>query len=142
MSTLEVRDFSLLARDFRPGQLRGAQGAQGLQGNQGIPGAPGQTGANGATNVVVRWTRSTPGVPAGSIESAIANCEVGERATGGGWEVGAYPFADVRYAISAPFSLEPQNGLYRRCKPRASEAFRSTATGIRSATNPSNHGGL
>jgi hypothetical protein len=46
----KVRDRSLLAKDFKLGQLpAGPQGPQGPQGGQGPPGPKGDPGANGAT---------------------------------------------------------------------------------------------
>lgn len=97
----DVRDSSLLAKDFRGGELpagaRGAQGpagARGLAGPQGPQGPgcpaadpacrgpqglPGTNGQNGATNLVVR-TGSATANPLFSI----AKCVGAERATGGG----------------------------------------------------------
>src|SRR4051812_11022318 len=65
VTTVQVKNGSLLARDFRSGQLKkgpagaagakGAQGPQGTQGAQGLggpagpPGAPGAKGGDGAT---------------------------------------------------------------------------------------------
>ncbi len=49
---VKVRDHSLLARDFKPGQLpRGPTGAVGATGATGPQGAPGASGAAGATGV-------------------------------------------------------------------------------------------
>jgi hypothetical protein len=51
VTSAKVRDRSLLARDFKPGQLRtgprGATGAAGATGPAGAPGAPGATGPQG-----------------------------------------------------------------------------------------------
>jgi len=50
VSTLKVQDHSLLAADFKKGQLpRGATGAAGPAGPAGPAGAAGQVGATGAT---------------------------------------------------------------------------------------------
>jgi hypothetical protein len=96
----------LVARDFKgrrfprgpagatgaagaPGAAGGA-GAQGAQGPQGPPGPPGSPGAAGATTVTTRSSALVtrpPGGGAGTI-SAIASCEPGETATGGGFSIG------------------------------------------------------
>jgi hypothetical protein len=89
-----VQDGSLLAKDFKPGQL--PQGPKGDKGDQGVP------GAQGATNVVVR--RSSP--PPGAFGHAFAHCNPGERAVGGGVgipEDGASDALTVR--DSKPFPL-------------------------------------
>jgi hypothetical protein len=62
---------------------QGPQGIQGLPGTPGTPGTPGGNGTNGATNVVVRTTGLA--VAASSTNSATANCNGGEKATGGGF---------------------------------------------------------
>jgi hypothetical protein len=66
-----------------PAGPQGAQGPQGPQGPAGANGTNGTNGTNGATNVT---TRSTPlTVNAQTQNSATAQCNPGERATGGGW---------------------------------------------------------
>jgi hypothetical protein len=72
VTTAKVKNRSLLANDFKSGQL--PRGARGPGGPQGAPGAP---GTPGATNVTVR-------VGAGAIGSSTASCSPGERAVGGG----------------------------------------------------------
>jgi hypothetical protein len=48
VGSAEVKDHSLLAKDFKPGQLpAGAQGAQGAPGSQGSQGAKGDRGDKG-----------------------------------------------------------------------------------------------
>jgi hypothetical protein len=90
VSSPEVKNRSLMARDFMSGQLqegprgprglrgpqgeRGTQGARGAQGAQGLPGA---AGAAGATNVAVRLGLDTLGI-------STASCVGEERAVGGG----------------------------------------------------------
>ena len=71
----KVKDRSLLATDFKSGQL--PAGPRGPQGAQGIPGAQGAPGAAGATNVTVR-------VGPEVAETSTAACNSGERAVGGG----------------------------------------------------------
>jgi hypothetical protein len=68
VNTAKVRDGSLLARDFRPGQLpagpRGVAGTQGLPGPAGADGAPGATGAAGPGAVkLLRITSVSDGTP-------------------------------------------------------------------------------
>ena len=47
--TKKVQDGTLLAKDFKPGQLKeGVQGIQGLQGPKGDKGEPGEDGQDGA----------------------------------------------------------------------------------------------
>jgi hypothetical protein len=74
----KVKDRSLLAKDFKAGQLpAGRRGAQGPVGPAGPAGAAGARGPAGATNVTVR---------AGTTQSgfSIASCTGAERAVGGG----------------------------------------------------------
>jgi hypothetical protein len=60
----------------------GVAGAQGVAGNEGKQGPKGELGKSGATNVVVHFGEGTVGN--GSVGEATANCNAGERATGGG----------------------------------------------------------
>jgi hypothetical protein len=77
----KVKDRSLLARDFKRGQLpagpRGLTGPQGLQGIQGIQGPA------GATNVVER--QGTPVTT--SPWFAYASCAANEQLVGGGYDI-------------------------------------------------------
>ncbi len=92
----KVKDRSLLARDFKAGQLpQGAQGPGGLtgppgaQGSAGPKGDPGNTGtagpdgppgpANPTTHV-----SATSDIPANGFGSATATCPTGKKASGGG----------------------------------------------------------
>lgn len=80
----DARDRSLLADDFARGQLpAGPRGSTGPAGPPGRAGAPGEPGQPGATNVVAR---RGPALPVASGESEVHNaqCNPGERATGGG----------------------------------------------------------
>jgi hypothetical protein len=89
----KVKDSSLLAKDFKAGQLpSGPQGPQGLDGAQGPPGPagptgpagpPGRAGTNGATNVTTRESNPKTVAP-GADDLANATCASGEKATGGG----------------------------------------------------------
>ncbi len=63
----------------------GKEGPPGKEGAQGVAGTNGTNGTNGATNVVVRYVEAT--TTTGSDGNAQANCNPGERATGGGVEL-------------------------------------------------------
>ncbi len=94
VSAAKVKDRSLVAKDFKSGQLpRGERGVRGPAGPQGAPGAP---GAAGATNVTVR---SAPG-----LGIATAACLGAERAVGGG---GSALLGIVDEAFPAPQSGTP-----------------------------------
>ena len=73
VTTKQVKDHSLLRRDFAGGQ---------------VPAGPaGPPGSAGATNVTVRF--GTPvAVAPGAQVIAKAECNTGERATGGGFKSG------------------------------------------------------
>jgi hypothetical protein len=93
VTTAKVKNRSLLATDFKSGQLpAGPRGAQGPVGPAGPAGAAGARGPAGATNVTVRSG------PTG-IGSSTANCVGSERAVGGG---GFAPEADAFLWDSSP----------------------------------------
>jgi len=116
VTSAKVKNGSLQSIDFAPGQL--AAGRQGPKGDKGDPGTNGVNGVNGATNVVVR--RGTPvNVTAGAGGNATAQCNPGERATGGGhagggtadvWKVAAsYPTPSTTGATPTGWSVDAQN---------------------------------
>jgi len=74
---VKVKDGSLSAGDFRPGQL--PEGEVGPRGIQGAPGAP------GATDVVVR-AGETGKPKEGEDAGSSARCLSGERVVGGGFD--------------------------------------------------------
>ena len=77
--TIKLRDISTKARNT----LKGQTGPVGVRGVTGLQGAPGANGANGATNVVVR--QGTASSVANGVSGIVtAQCNAGERATGGG----------------------------------------------------------
>ncbi|HEX4669837.1 MAG TPA: hypothetical protein VH275_07700 [Solirubrobacterales bacterium] len=78
----KVKDGSLLAGDFKAGQLPvGERGPQGLQGAAGSPGAP------GATDVVVRYGEEGKPKEEDEIDQSDAQCLPGEAVTGGGFDI-------------------------------------------------------
>jgi hypothetical protein len=81
----KVKDGSLLATDFKVGQLPGGErGPVGERGPQGAPGAP------GATSVVTRY--GYEGKPKeGETGQSFASCPPGETVTGGGFEIFGEP---------------------------------------------------
>lgn len=96
VSSTKVSDHSLLARDFKSGQL--PRGLPGLPGAPGVPGPKGDTGAPGpqgdrglkgdpgasdAKSVVVRSSTMLVRAPGGRALFQV-QCVPGERAVGGG----------------------------------------------------------
>jgi hypothetical protein len=85
-------------------KLKGAKGAAGKSGPQGVPGATGtagpqgKAGAAGASNVIVRTAEEA--TKPGELGGAKAQCNPGERATGGGAAV-------VKGAPESAFYKEP-----------------------------------
>jgi len=80
VTSSKVRNRSLLATDFRAGQLPvGPAGPQGPVGPRGLEGPAGPPGPAGATNVTV--------VESGAELSPVAVCPAGRVATGGGGSV-------------------------------------------------------
>lgn len=93
VTTKQVKDRSLLARDFKRGQIpRGARGPVGPVGAQGIQGVQGAQGPPGPTNLSATQIVSGPDVPvcaAGAVSgcdvaSSAATCPAGQHAVGGG----------------------------------------------------------
>ena len=93
VDSAKIRDGSLVSSDFSAGTLLagpqgpkgdpGSTGAKGDAGAQGTKGEPGANGTNGATNVIVRQG-PLRFINADQSGGSTANCEPGERATGGG----------------------------------------------------------
>jgi hypothetical protein len=104
VTSLKVKDGTLLAGDFKAGQLpagsqgekgdsgpagpkgdsgaEGPAGAQGPKGDKGDAGIPGSPGAPAGANAIIR--RSNHVVDGNTDGWWYANCKPGERATGGG----------------------------------------------------------
>ena len=102
---LKVKNGSLLAADFKAGQLpRGAQGPKGdtgAQGPKGDKGDKGDTGAPGATNVI-RRSAAGPPAGAGGYSNATASCQAGETLVGGGAVYTWVPPAGPTLTTSGP----------------------------------------
>jgi hypothetical protein len=92
VTAAKVRDGSLLARDFKAGELpRGERGAVGERGPQGAP---------GATSVVVRYGNESKIKNAEEGESN-AKCLAGEAVTGGGFDFLEDEPANFEYFVQA-----------------------------------------
>ena len=83
VSTKQVKDYSLLRKDFKRGQLQpGAQGPQGAQGRAGRPGPAGPAGLNAFGRLDFNF--STWANDPGSQDVATVSCDPGMVAVGGG----------------------------------------------------------
>jgi hypothetical protein len=103
----DVADASLLAKDFKAGELpagpAGPAGPQGLQGLQGVQGPA------GATNVVTRRANRTLPPTNGAIAvvyTAVASCEAGEVAVGGGAGTSNFQSAEGFVLASEPLAAD------------------------------------
>lgn len=90
VSSSKVKDGSLRAKDFKasdapkgPKGDTGATGATGATGPQGAKGDTGAAGVSGATSIVMRFGASFS-VSRNGFATGSANCNAGEKATGGG----------------------------------------------------------
>jgi hypothetical protein len=91
-----VLNGSLLAEDFKPGQLpTGAKGDRGDKGDKGDKGEP------GATAVTVRSADQT--VSANNFATGSVSCQSGERATGGGMRATGLLY--TAYAMRSSYAL-------------------------------------
>ncbi len=98
VNSLKVKNGTLMAADFKAGQIPagpqgpkgdpGAPGAKGEQGIQGIQGQKGDKGDAGAPGVSGYQVFSGAGktLSVGSAGSDTAQCPVGKKAVGGGFE--------------------------------------------------------
>ncbi|CAI9414552.1 hypothetical protein [Nocardioides sp. T2.26MG-1] len=82
VTTAKVKDGSLIAGDFAPGEL-----PAGVEGPAGPPGPAGPQGVPGPVDTV-SVIRSTSPVAAGSFDAAIVQCPAGMEAIGGGVDPG------------------------------------------------------
>lgn len=93
VTSRKVKDHSLLATDFAPGQLQaGAQGPQGPQGpagpkgDTGPQGPKGDAGAPGISGYQVVWASSTQS--SATVQEATATCPGGTHVIGSGGQIG------------------------------------------------------
>lgn len=86
VNSKKVQDGSLLAKDFKAGQLpAGAQGPQGPQGTQGEQGPAGPQGAPGISGFQI--VEAAPiNVDPGRTSQQTVNCPAGKKAISGGYE--------------------------------------------------------
>ena len=131
VTSATVRDHTLLAKDFKAGQLAAQQGTPGAAGPQGregpmgptgprgATGATGTTGPSGATNITVRAATAT--VAAGGSGSTEVGCFNGARAISGeGYfddgtvagdyvksQPGTYPFGGGSFVVATDQSTNP-----------------------------------
>ena len=119
VSSSKVKNRSLLANDFKQGQLpRGPQGIQGIQGIQGLQGDRGPTGFVG--NVIVRRVDvplTVGAVGGGPENSAFAKCADGEKIIGGAANVSASPQSEL--LVDRPATDNTGSGGY----PQDGQAF-------------------
>lgn len=87
VTTVQVLDGSLLASDFKAGQLpsggQGAQGPAGPQGPKGDPGAAGAPGVSGIERVIALSANDST-----SPKIVDATCPAGKKVIGGGHQLG------------------------------------------------------
>jgi hypothetical protein len=101
VTSVKVRNFSLLAVDFRRGQLpQGAPGAQGPTGPAGPGGPPGPPGLSGLQPVF-----TTSAIDSSSTRTLTAACPSGKRAIGGGVSIG--PAAVAGVAVTSSYLANP-----------------------------------
>lgn len=117
VTSAKVRDFSLVQRDFRPGQLPagvpGPAGPEGPAGPAGPTGPEGAKGDPGATQVVAR--RAGANTLGQTTPTVNAFCNAGETVVGGGgwfqtgvegdrlvWSRPAMPSGDAPISGQAP----------------------------------------
>ena len=85
--------------------LPGAAGARGAGGPAGETGKEGSPGKNGATNVVARFTEGS--AAKNTYGDVTANCNAGERATGGGPQLWNGENVGTDYLASVPSPTAP-----------------------------------
>ncbi len=111
---LKVKNGTLTATDFRPGQpqsgpqgLKGDPGAQGPKGDPGTQGPKGDNGdpGSGQPNVMVRKTATS--IAPGQDGTASSSCDPGERVTGGGVAFSQVPDMVVRGSYPFPLATTP-----------------------------------
>ena len=124
VTSLKVKDGSLLAADFKAGQLpagpqgpkgdtgpAGAKGAQGPQGPQGAQGAQGLAGPQGPPGISGYQQLSSVGtVSAGETAEKTVSCPTGKKPLGGGvWTDEPYVRTIFAFPTLTGWSAQVQN---------------------------------
>jgi hypothetical protein len=104
VTTLKVKDASLLGRDFKPGQLPagapGPSGPQGAKGDKGDKGEKGDAGSPGISGLVkVDAASATDSV---NVKGVVATCPAGKKLVGGGGYVSQAATGGPVLATSRP----------------------------------------
>jgi hypothetical protein len=125
VTSAKVRDGSLLATDFRAGQIprgpAGPQGPAGPAGPQGATGAAGPAGRNAVTSIAVRVSSPVLVAAAGGTATATVSCAPGEVAVGGGG-ITANHNAQLTDSFSTPAAGTPTGwGVHYRNDQPASD---------------------
>ena len=86
VTSRKVQNLSLLAADFKPGQLpagpAGPAGPQGAKGDKGDKGDKGETGSPGISGLA--RIEAVSATDSSTAKSAVATCPAGKRIVGGG----------------------------------------------------------
>ncbi len=127
VTSAKVRDHSLLARDFKSGELpaaetgpagpQGAIGPQGPAGQDGAPGAPGADGSQGSAGPgAIKLLRTTTGADGTTVTLATVNgfkitdtCAVNQQ--GGATNTVAFPSTDQPTSVSYRVSTSTDGGV-------------------------------
>jgi hypothetical protein len=121
VSSPKVQNGSLLAADFKPGQLpAGPKGPAGATGPAGPAGPTGPAGAaGGVSGLEVIYAASVGG--AFTVKSSEAHCPPGKKVTGGGSVIAGE--TNARVVVSTPGAVPNPTSWYV-------QAIEPTATGI------------
>jgi hypothetical protein len=122
VTSSKIKDRSLLARDFKPGELRGARGAPGTQGPSGARGPSGPAGANGP-----------PGADGSALAAGVVWPITGSVGFIGGTQFG---FASVRRTSAGHYCVSLESGLrqYANLLAIAVSAIKPTVSAVITGT--------
>jgi hypothetical protein len=116
VNSAKVKNRSLLAKDFKRGQLPagldgldGDTGPVGPTGPQGAAGTNGTNGAAGATNVRIREAATASTAPDTMNNTSTASCDTGEVAVGGGVKFELGTVANMQLSDSYPNDSNADN---------------------------------